>query len=123
MTVGAVNVTRNTTSVLDAARTRLASWRRRDRVVPQEGHRPPAGVDLVDAATDELARDPHVRSVDCKRVDVSGASAVEILVVPADADCISGARSACEQMAHLISPLTQQEGLDVRFRLAAPPEW
>ncbi|MDQ4085874.1 MAG: hypothetical protein M3165_08670 [Actinomycetota bacterium] len=104
---------------MESAWTRLFAWRRRSHA-RAEVHRLPAAAHLVTAAIDELARDPHVREVDCNDVHVDGRDAIEVRVVPARPDCVRGATSACEQMAHLIEPLTRQEGLDVRFRLAAP---
>ena len=119
MTAGTINVGRPRTSVLDSARDRLSAWMRRRSSTPHAAHRPPVGADLVQAATDELARDPHVLSVECRRTHVQGVQTVEILVAPADPHDTAAATRACEQMAHLITPLTLQEGLDVRFRLAA----
>jgi hypothetical protein len=118
MTAGTINVGRPRTSVLDSARVRLSAWMRRRSSTPSATDRPPVGADLVRAATDELTRDPHVRSVECRRIDVQGVQTVEILVAPADPQNAAAATRACEQMAHLITPLTHQEGLDVRFRLA-----
>jgi hypothetical protein len=118
MTAGTINVGRPGSSVLDSARVRLSAWMRR-RSTPHATDRPPVGADLVRAATDELARDPHVLSVECRRVDVQGVQTVEILVAPADPENVAAATRACQQLEHLITPLTHQEGLDVRFRLAA----
>lgn len=117
MTVGVINHTGPGASLFNSARAFIASWMPSGARRARDGHRPPRGMDLVAAVADELARDPYVQSVQCRHVHGEGGPCMEFVVVPARADFASHVSRSCAQMAALVTPVTQQESLAVRFHV------
>lgn len=116
MTVGLINHTGPGASFLSSARALMTSWLPSGRHAP-ERHRPPHGMELAKAAADELARDPYIQSVRCRHVDGAEGPGMEFVVVPARPDFASQVARSCAQIAALVTPVTQQESLDVRFHV------
>jgi hypothetical protein len=117
MTVGAINPTGPDGSVLNSARAFLVGWMRSSTRQTREDDRPPQGMDLVNAAADELARDRHIQSVQCRHVETNGRPGMELVVVPSHPELASQAARSCGQMAALVTPVTEQEHLPVRFHV------